>query len=167
MTKADLAEQVATLCVVCLLCWALAFPLSAQVPVVELPSEDVALSAEFGDVFRVGDGGAQWELFTSITSLAFDASGNLHITDLGPDLGDVMRIVVVDPLGGLVTVFGRPGEGPGEFQIATGAVTFRDGTMVVADYGHRAYHVFRPGGELDRMVRFPSEFDGDPNLTRE
>ena len=28
---------------------------------------------------------------------------------------------------------------------------------MVADYGHGAYHVFRPGGVLDRMVRFPSE----------
>lgn len=147
----------ATACAVCLLCRASTIPLTAQVPVVELPAEDFALSAEFEEVFRVGGGGAEWELFTSVTSLAFDASGNLHITDVGPDLGDVMRIVVVDSLGGFVTEFGRPGEGPGEFRAATSAVTFRDGTLVVADYGHRAYHVFRPGGEFDRMVRFSSE----------
>ena len=67
-----------------LLSWAAAFPLASQVPVVELPSQDVALSAEFDEVFRVGGGGAHWELFTSITSLAFDSSGNLHITDVGP-----------------------------------------------------------------------------------
>ena len=140
-----------------LLSWAAAFPLASQVPVVELPSQDVALSAEFDEVFRVGGGGAQWELFTAITSLAFDASGNLHITDVGPDLGDVMRIVVVDSLGRFVTEFGRAGEGPGEFQIANSAVTFRDGTVVVPDHGHRAYHVFRPGGELDRMVPFTAE----------
>lgn len=137
----------------CLLSWAVPFSLAAQVPVIELPSEDVPLSPDFEDVFRVGDGGAEWELFTSITSLAFDASGNLRITDIGSD-GGSMRITVVDSLGRLVTAFGRAGEGPGEFQIANSAVTFRDGTMVVADYGHRAYHVFRPGGELDRMVRF-------------
>ena len=147
----------ATACAVCLLCRASPIPLTAQAPVVELPAEDVSLSAEFEEVFRVGGGGAEWELFTSVTSLAFDASGNLHITDVGPDLGDVMRIVVVDSLGGFLTEFGRPGEGPGEFRAATSAVTFRDGTMVVADYGHRAYHVFRPGGEFDRMVRFPAE----------
>ena len=156
----------ATACAVCLLCRASPIPLIAQAPVVELPAEDVALSAEFEEVFRVGGGGAEWELFTSITSLAFDASGNLHITDVGPDLGDVMRIVVVDSLGGFVTEFGRPGEGPGEFRAATSAVTFRDGTMVVADYGHRAYHVFRPGGEFDRMVRFASETERESPGTR-
>ncbi len=156
----------ATACAVCLLCRASSIPLTAQAPVVELPAEDVSLSAEFEDVFRVGGGGAPWELFTSVTSLAFDASGNLHITDVGPDLGDVMRIVVVDSLGGFVTEFGRPGEGPGEFRAATSAVTFRDGTMVVADYGHRAYHVFRPGGEFDRMVRFPAETEPESPGTR-
>ena len=156
----------ATACAVCLLCRASPIPLTAQAPVVELPAEDVSLSAEFEEVFRVGGGGAEWELFTSVTSLAFDASGNLHITDVGPDLGDVMRIVVVDSLGGFLTEFGRPGEGPGEFRAATSAVTFRDGTMVVADYGHRAYHVFRPGGEFDRMVRFPAETEQEPSGTR-
>lgn len=156
----------ATACAACLLCRASLIPLTAQAPVVELPAEDVALSAEFEEVFRVGGGSAPWELFTSITSLAFDASGNLHITDVGPDLGDVMRIVVVDSLGGFLTEFGRPGEGPGEFRAATSAVTFRDGTMVVADYGHRAYHVFRPEGEFDRMVRFPSETESEPPGTR-
>ena len=149
-------------CAACLLCCGLPLRLTAQVPVVELPAEDVPLSAEFEDVFRVGGGGAEWELLTSITSLAFDASGNLHITDVGPDGGD-MRILVVDSLGGFVTAFGRAGEGPGEFQVANSAVTFRDGTMVVADHGHRAYHVFRSGGELERMVRFPSEREQDPS----
>ena len=130
-------------------------PLASQARVVELPSEDIELAAEFGDVFRVGGGGAEWELLTSITSLAFDAFGNLHITDVGPGGGD-MRILVVDSRGELVRAFGRTGDGPGEFRAANSAVVLRDGTMVVPDYGHRAYHVFRPGGEFDRMVRFPS-----------
>ena len=119
-------------------------PLASQAPVVELPSEDLELAAEFGDVFRVGDGGAEWELLTSITSLAFDASGNLHITDVGPDGGD-MRTLVADSRGELVRAFGRTGDGPGEFRAANSAVVLRDGTTVVPDYGHRAYHVFRPG----------------------
>ena len=141
-------------------------PLASQAPVVELPSEDLELAAEFGDVFRVGDGGAEWELLTSITSLAFDASGNLHITDVGPG-GDDMRILVVDSRGELVRAFGRTGEGPGEFRAANSAVVLRDGTTVVPDYGHRAYHVFRPGGEFDRMVRFPSGAGNEPAETNE
>ncbi len=144
------------LCAAGLLFGAWAPSLTSQVPVVELPAEDIALSADFEEAFRLGDGGAPWELFTAVTSLAFDASGNLHITDAGTDYDD-MRILVVDSIGGFVAAFGRPGEGPGEFQQVKSAVTFRDGTMVVADHGHRAYQVFRPGGELDRIVRFPSE----------
>jgi len=70
-----------------------------------------------------------------------------------------MRILVVDSLGAFATQFGRAGEGPGEFRQVSSAVTFRDGTTVVADFLHRSYHVFRPDGELDRMVRFPSELN--------
>ena len=88
--------------------------------------------------------------------MGFDASGNLYIADSGTD-DDDMRILVVDSLGAFVTQFGRAGEGPGEFRQVSSAVTFRDGTTVVADFLHRSYHVFRPDGELDRMVRFPSE----------
>lgn len=128
----------------------------AQTPVVELPAEDVELSAEFEEVFRVGGYGDEWQLLTSVASLGFDASGNLYIADSGTD-DDDMRILVVDSLGAFVTQFGRAGEGPGEFRQVSSAVTFRDGTTVVADFLHRSYHVFRPDGELDRMVRFPSE----------
>lgn len=134
-----------------------ALPLASQAPVIELPAADIALSAEFEDVFRLDGGDPRWA-FTSITSLAFDASGNLHIADVGQD-GDEMRIMVVNSLGSLVAAFGRPGEGPGEFQVASSVVTFRDGTMVVPDYGHKAYQVFRPDGEFDRMVRFPTGLD--------
>ncbi len=151
----------ACLLATCLLSAAGPSPLASQARVVELPSEDLELAAEFGDVFRVGDGGAEWELLTSITSLAFDASGNLHITDVGPGGGD-MRILVVDSRGELVRAFGRTGDGPGEFRAANSAVVLRDGTTVVPDYGHRAYHVFRPGGEFDRMVRFPSGAGNEP-----
>ena len=151
----------ACLLAACLLSAAGPSPLASQARVVELPSEDIELAAEFGDVFRVGDGGAEWELLTSVTSLAFDASGNLHITDVGAGGGD-MRILVVDSGGELVRAFGGTGEGPGEFRGASSAVVFRDGTMVVPDYGHRAYHVFRPGGEFERMVRFPSARGNEP-----
>ena len=151
----------ACLLAACVLSAAAPSPLASQARVVELPSEDLELAAEFDDVFRVGDRGAEWELLTSVTSLAFDASGNLHITDVGPGGGD-MRILVVDSRGELVRAFGRTGDGPGEFRGASSAVVLRDGTTVVPDYGHRAYHVFRPGGEFDRMVRFPAGPGNEP-----
>ena len=145
-----------------LLCWVLPASLAPQAPVVELLAEDVALSANFDEVFRVGEGGAEWELLTSVTSLAFDTFGNLTVTDLVGSNGD-MRVLVVDSLGELVTTFGRSGEGPGEFQVTSAAVTFRDGVTVVADYGHRAYHVFQLGREPG-MVRFPTMTENETEL---
>lgn len=43
----------------------------AQTPVVELPAEDVELSAEFEEVFRVGGYGDEWQLLASVASLGW------------------------------------------------------------------------------------------------
>ena len=83
---------------IAVLTWTAVLPLDCQVLVDQLPATDTELSADFEAVFRVGDGGAPWELLTSVTSLAFDASGRLHITDVNPNGGD-MRVLVVDSLG--------------------------------------------------------------------
>ncbi len=120
--------------------------------VVELPVEDRLLSVDFPEVYRVGGGGSDWELLTTVTALSFDASGNLHIADLS---GDELEVIVVDPRGTLVRRFGRKGEGPGEFRDATEAFALPDGRTVAPDNGHFAYHVFAPGGSFERMVRYP------------
>ena len=140
----------ACLLAACLLSAAGPSPLASQARVVELPSEDIELAAEFGDVFRVGDGGAEWELLTSVTSLAFDASGNLHITDVGAGGGD-MRILVVDSGGELVRAFGRTGEGPGEFRGASSAVVFRDGSSAPAAAPVFPFSGGRPGERCSAM----------------
>ena len=126
-------------------------PAGAQ-QVVELPLVDQLLSADFPEVYRVGGGGSEWELLTTVTSLSFDASGNLHIADLS---GEGLEVIVVDPRGELVRRFGRRGEGPGEFRQAKEAFALPDGRIVVPDNGHFAYHVFAPGGDFERMVRYP------------
>ena len=61
------------------------------------------------------------------------------------------RVVVVDASGRHVRNFGRPGEGPGEFQRATELIVWRDGRTLVADL--TGYHVFTAGGGFERMVR--------------
>ena len=124
---------------------------SAQ-QVIELPLEDRLLSADFPEVYRVGDGSREWELLSRVTSLGFDLRGNLHIADLG---GDELEVVVVDPQGELVARFGRQGEGPGEFREAAEAFVLADGRTVVPDNGHFAYHIFGPDGAFERMVRYP------------
>ena len=126
-------------------------PANAQ-EVIELAVEDRLLDTNFPEVYRVGDGIREWELLSRVTSLGFDSLGNLHIGDLA---GDELRVVVVNPMGGLVTRFGRQGEGPGEFREAVTALALPDGRTVVPDNGHFAYQVFDLDGTLERMVRYP------------
>ena len=117
--------------------------------VIELPGEDRWLEADFEEVYRVGSAlGEAWEEFGTIGRVGFDDAGNLYLFDRL-----AARVVIVGPDGDFVREFGRRGEGPGEFQSAMDMVVMHDGRVVVADMGHRAYHLFDPGGNLERMVR--------------
>ena len=117
--------------------------------VIELPGEDRWLEADFEEVYRVGTAlGEAWEEFGMVGRVGFDGVGNLHVFDRS-----AARVVVVGPDGDLVREFGRRGEGPGEFQSALDMVVMHDGRVVVADMGHRAYHIFASDGNLERMVR--------------
>ena len=100
-------------------------PATAQ-DTVELPLGDRVLTADFPEVYRIGDGVRDWELLTRVTSIGFDAQGNLHIGDWS---GGDLSVLVVDSSGGLVVRFGRPGEGPGDFRDATHAFALPDGAQ--------------------------------------
>lgn len=104
------------------------------------------------EVYRIGDGMDDRELLSRVTSLGFDASGNLYISDLS---GNELEILVVDTAGEFVTRFERRGGGPGEFRRATEAFALPDGRIVVADGGILAYHIFGPGRIFERRVRYP------------
>ena len=117
--------------------------------VIGLPGEDRWLEADFEEVYRVGSAlGEAWEEFGTVGRVGFDDTGNLYVFDRL-----AARVVVVNPDGDFVREFGRRGEGPGEFQSAMDMVVMHDGRVIVADMGHRAYHLFDPGGSLERMVR--------------
>ena len=117
--------------------------------VIELPGEDRWIEANFEEVYRVGSAlGDAWEEFGTIGRVGFDDAGNLHVFDRL-----AARVVVVNPNGDFVREFGRRGEGPGEFQSAMDMVVMSDGRVVIADMGHRAFHLFAPTGDLERMVR--------------
>ena len=129
-------------------CWAVlswsvvAVGANAQ-QVVDLPVEDRWLDLRIEDVYRVGTmDGQDWEQFGSVADVAFDGAGNLYVFD-----GRGQRIVVVSPDGEYVREFGRVGEGPGEFSEATALAVARDGRAVVADVGHRVFHVFGANGD--------------------
>ncbi len=120
--------------------------------VIELPLADRQLDADFAEVYRVGDGFQEWQQLSRVTSLSFDAHGNLHVGDLA---GDELSVLVVDPQGELVVRFGRKGEGPGEFRRASYALGLPDGRTIVADDMHMAYQVFDLGGDFERWIRYP------------
>ena len=121
--------------------------------VVDLPAEDLPLPAGFELVYRIGSAGAvaRWEEFHKIQGVGFDGAGNLYLLD-GAGAGGGGRVVVVDASGRHAGDFGRPGQGPGEFQAASQLVVWEDGGALVGDM-MRGYHVFSPGGGYDRTVR--------------
>jgi hypothetical protein len=132
-------------------------PARAQ-QVVEIPAQDRALPANLEEVFRVGSmAGADWETFGDIRGVAFDAQGRLHVFD-----PQSSRVVVTDAQGKLVRTVGKAGEGPGELRMPVAFAVLRDGTIVIADMGHRAYQIFGPDGAFQRMV----SFGGDAGLIR-
>ena len=109
---------------------------------------DRSLTAEFVEVFRVGDmDPPDWAQFGRPPSLGFDGGGNLFV--LNPD---VPVVAVLDRDGGLVRTLGRRGEGPGEFSEPDDLYVWRDGTVAVADRGSGTYVVFAPDGSFDRQV---------------
>lgn len=126
--------------------------LAAQ-EIIRLPAEDRWLDADFEEVYRIGSlTGEDWEQFGSVRRVAFNDAGQLYVFD-----GQADRIVVVGPAGEYLRGFGRRGEGPGEFRNAVAVAVFRDGRVVVADSGHRAYQIFGADGVFERMVRMESE----------
>ena len=104
------------------LAWALGVVVALVIPaadaqeVLNLPVGDRSLSADFEEVLRVGAGPEEWEALVDVTSVAFDANGNLFIADLTLS---GLRILVVSPSGEPLATIGRRGSGPGEFRGAT------------------------------------------------
>ena len=130
----------------------LAGPAGAQ-EIIELPGDDRWLEADFEEVYRVGSlAGEDWEQFGRVRRVAFDGAGQLYVFD-----AEVDRIFVVGPSGEFRRAFGRQGEGPGEFRTPDGLAVFRDGRVVLADIGHRAYLIFDANGDFERMVRMKAD----------
>lgn len=117
--------------------------------IVNLPAEDLPLSPDFEPVYRIGSAqaAAEWEEFFAIQGIGFDSAGNLYLLD-GADADGGRRVVVVDPAGRHVRDFGRVGDGPGEFQMATQLMVWADGRSLVSDR-LRGYHVFSHDGQFE------------------
>ena len=117
--------------------------------IVDLPAEDSRLSPDFEPVYRIGSAQAttEWEEFFAVQGIGFDSAGNLYLLD-GADADGGRRVVVVDAAGRHLRDFGRVGDGPGEFQMATQLMVWADGRSLVSDR-LRGYHVFSPDGHFE------------------
>ena len=112
-----------------------------------LEGPDVMLDAVTEEVFTVGSVvGDAWDAFGSVSSVAFDREGNLHIFD-----SQAEHILVVGRDGSLLRTVGGRGEGPGEFSNASSAIVTRDGSYSVL--GFSQVDLFDPGGTFVRRVR--------------
>ena len=82
--------------------------------------------------FRVGRGRAD-----------VDASGNIHVLD-----ADAKRVVVFDSTGRHLRTFGRPGQGPGEYQFPLRLDVTSDGHVTVHDPTKEGLSRWAPDGTL-------------------
>jgi hypothetical protein len=114
----------------------------------DLAGPDVPIDLELEEVYTVGSlDGEDWELFSRITRVEFDGSGNLFVFD-----PESSRIVVVDPSGAHARTMGAAGDGPGEFRMPMGMTVLDDGTAVVHDLGHQALMMFDVSGVFTGSV---------------
>lgn len=123
-------------------------PARAQ-EVIDLPAEDRGLELEFEHLYRLGTmTGADWEQFGDVADVGFDEAGSLFVFD-----SQAQRVIVVGPGGKYLREFGRAGEGPGEFGQATALAVAPDGRAIVADVGHRVFHIFAADGNPVHRTR--------------
>ena len=140
-----------------LVCLMIPGPGSGQ-QVIALPSEDIWLEPDFEEVYRVGSfDGPEWQQFGMIASVAFDVVGRLHILD-----GQAARAFVVSLDGELVREYGRPGEGPGEFEEASWIGVSERGQAIVFDFQRNGFHIFDSKGEIERLVRLLGDYSFMP-----
>ena len=97
-----------------------------------------------------GPGGVQGDSFNRPTDVAFDAAGNMFVSDAYANA----RIVKLDKTGRFVKAWGSRGTGPGQFNMPTSVAVDSKGTVYVADSGNRRIQVF------DNDGNFKSEITG-------
>ena len=138
------------------LAWA---PVAAQ-QVIEFPGVDQWLNSDFEEVYRVGAiDGPEWQQFGMIAGVDFDAVGELHILD-----GQAARAFVVSLDGELIREYGRPGEGPGEFEEARWIGVTGEGRAIVFDWQRNGFHIFDTAGRIERLVRLQGDYSFMPEL---
>lgn len=103
-------------------------------------------------------------LISPVASSPTDLSRNPHIALIGHNTACVIvsyehRVRCVDRSGGLVGVFGKQGEGPGEFRFPRAVVRGPEQTVAVLDPLSSRINFFKPTGELVTVVPVPEVFE--------
>ena len=107
------------------------------------------------------------EAFVFLDSLELEQSPDLPIAGIGSlDISAEREILVADPRearvllfspsGALLEVFGRRGQGPGEFEYPTHARLDERGDIHVVDLQRQLISIFSRSGELKRDIRLPT-----------
>lgn len=86
--------------------------------------------------------GIQGDNFSRPTDVAFDARGNMFVSDAYTNA----RIVKLDKMGRFVKTWGSKGSGPGQFDMPNSVAVDAQGNVYVADLGNRRIQVFDNDG---------------------
>ena len=93
--------------------------------------------------------GEDWEVFGSVTDLAFNDAGDLFVLD-----EQAARVVVFDRTGAYLRMIARKGEGPGELAEPRSIALLGDGRLAVFDRTRRSVQFFTQEGEYLAATSF-------------
>jgi hypothetical protein len=94
--------------------------------------------------------GTQGDSFNRPTDIAWDAQGNMFISDAYTNA----RIVKLDRTGRFIKTWGAKGSGPGQFDMPESVAVDAQGNVYVADLGNKRIQIF------DNDGNFKSEISG-------
>ncbi len=113
------------------------------------------ISGELGDfapqqppvLWTFGSCGAEEGQLSHPSGVAVDEQGQVYVADTGNH-----RVVVLDDQGALVSVWGEPGDGPGQFAEVFDIAMTPEGNVAVLDAANQVVSLWTPAGEFLREL---------------
>jgi DNA-binding beta-propeller fold protein YncE len=120
-------------------------PLPAGIPVIQpIPEAGGQRGGQRGGEQALPGAGPTGEGFNRPTDVAWDAAGNIYVTD---GYGN-SRVAKYDKNGKWIRTWGSRGTGPGQFNIVHGIAIDSQGTVYVADEGNKRIQIFDGDGNF-------------------